>query len=231
LSVTEEPRVTEEPDAAEEPEATDEPGMAEEPEATDEPDAAEDAEAAAEPAATGAGPGAEARRRRWIPRPWVLVLVLTLVFVLGGAGLQVLSARTRHDPALADRALVDTEATSVVIGDVSNGLTKIFSYAPDSTAATEQAAAEVLSGTAAREYRTLFAQVKQHAAAERLTVTTRVVRAGVVRLTRDTAQLLVFLDQVIVRKDRPKGMSAAAQLAVTARRQGGRWRIVDMHAR
>ena len=37
--------------------------------------------------------------------------------------------------------------------------------------------------------------------------------------------------QVIVRKDRPKGMSAAAQLSVTARRQGGHWRIVDMHAR
>jgi Mce-associated membrane protein len=169
----------------------------------------------------------EPRRRRWFRRS----LLVALVFALAGAGLQVLSARARHDPALGNRALVDTEATSVVIGDVSNGLSKIFSYAPDSTATTEQDAAEVLGGTAAGQYRTLFAQVKQHAAAERLTVTTRVVRAGVVRLTRDTAQLLVFLDQVIIRKDRPEGMSATAQLSVTARLDGGHWRIVDMRAR
>lgn len=210
---------------------TEEPKAAEEAEANEELEAAEDSEAAEESEADGPEPGTDTPRHRWIRRPRVFVLVFTLLFALAGAGLQVLSARARHDPALGDRALVDTEATSVVIGDVSNGLTKIFSYTPDSTATTEQDAAEVLSGTAATEYRTLFAQVKQHAAAERLTVTTHVVRAGVVRLTRDTAQLLVFLDQVIVRKDRPKGMSAAAQLSVTARRQGGHWRIVDMHAR
>lgn len=166
-------------------------------------------------------------RTAWFRRP----IAAALVFALAGAGLQILSARPRHDPATANRALVDTEATSVVIGDVSNGLTKIFSYTPDSTAATEQDAADILSGPAASEYRTLFTQVKQHAAAERLTVRTRVVRAGVVRLSGDTAQLLVFLDQFIVRKDKPKGMSAAAQLSVTARKESGRWRIVDIHAR
>lgn len=237
MSVTEEPKVTEEPEATAEPEVAEDSGAAEEPKAVAKPDAgekpksAEEPKAAEEAEAAGPEPDPEAPRRRWIRRPRVFVVVFTLLFALAGAGLQVLSVRARHDPALADRALVDTEATSVVIGDVSNGLTKIFSYTPDSTATTEQAAAEVLSGTAASEYRTLFTQVKQHAAAERLTVRTRVVRAGVVRLTHDTAQLLVFLDQVIVRKDRPKGMSAAAQLSVTARHQGGHWRIVDMHAR
>jgi Mce-associated membrane protein len=196
---------------------TDQSGVAEDSGATEEPEATAPAETADRP-----------RRRRW---PAVLV-ALALVLGLAGAGLRVLGARAeRHDPSRADQALVDPEATSVVVGDVSNGLTKIFSYTPDSTATTEQDAAEVLSGTAASQYRTLFAQVKQHAAAEKLTVTTHVVQAGVVRLTGDTAQLLVFLDQVIVRTDRPKGMSAAAQLAVTARRQGGHWRIVDIHAR
>jgi Mce-associated membrane protein len=183
-----------------------------------------------EESGTAAEAPAAGTPRRWFARRPV-VAAPALLLVLAGAGAQVLSARARHDPARADRALVDTEATSVVIGDVSNGLTTIFSYAPGTTANTEQAAAEVLDGPAASQYRTLFAQVKEHAAAERLTVTTHVVRAGVVRLTRDTAQLLVFLDQVIVRRDRPKGMSAAAQLAVTARLRGGHWRIVDMHAR
>ncbi len=168
-----------------------------------------------------------ARRPRRFPR-WVAVAVL---LALAGGALQVLSWRARHDHPNTNRALTDAETTSVVIGDVSNGLSKIFSYAPDSTATTEQAAADVLGGAAANQYRTLFAQVKEHAAAERLTLTTHVVRAGVTRLSGDTAQLLVFLDQVIVRKDRPKGTSAAAQLSVTARLESGHWRIVEIHAR
>jgi Mce-associated membrane protein len=176
--------------------------------------------------ATDAPAGATTGRAASWPR-WAIVVALVLA--LAGAGLQVLRLSSPHGPR--NRALVNTEVTAVVIGDVSNGLIKIFSYAPDSTAATEQAASEVLGGKAAEEYRTLFAQVKQHAAAERLTVTTRVVRAGVERLTASTAQLLVFLDQVIVRKDKPKGTTAAAQLAVTARLDAGHWRIVDIHAR
>jgi Mce-associated membrane protein len=167
------------------------------------------------------------RRSPWFRR----AVAVALLFALAGGVLQVLALRARHHPANANRALVDTEATAVVTGDVSNALGKIFSYAPDSTATTEQAAAEVLAGDAANEYRTLFAQVKQHAAAERLTVTTHVVRAGVVRLSGRTAQLLVFLDQVILRRDKPKGMSAAAQLSVTARLDDGHWRIVEIHAR
>jgi Mce-associated membrane protein len=58
-----------------------------------------------------------------------------------------------------------------------------------------------------------------------------VVQAGVTRLSGDTAQLLVFLDQLIVRKDTPAGTSAAAQLSVTARLDSGHWRIIDIHAR
>lgn len=38
-------------------------------------------------------------------------------------------------------------------------------------------------------------------------------------------------DQVIVCKDQPKGTSAADQLAVCTRLEGGHWRIVDIRAR
>ena len=126
---------------------------------------------------------------------------------------------------------VSDRTRQLLLTVVSSALTKVFSYAPDSTAATEQTAREVLGGTALSQYEMLFAQVKQRAAKEKLTVTTRVVRAGVVRLSGDTAQLLVFLDQIIIRKDRPQGTSAAAQLSVTAKRSAGHWRIVDIHAR
>jgi Mce-associated membrane protein len=170
--------------------------------------------------ASGRRPG----RFRWL-------VAAALLFALAGGLLQVMAWRARHTHVNSDRALTDAETTSVVIGDVSNGLSKIFSYAPDSTATTEQAAADVLGGAASSEYRTLFAQVKEHAAAERLTLTTHVVRAGVTHLSGGTAQLLVFLDQDIVRKDTPKGTSAAAQLSVTARLESGHWRIIEIHAR
>lgn len=192
------------------------------------PDDASSDDAASEDGDETATPGdAGPRRRSWFR--WAVAVAL--VFAVAGGGLQYLASRARHTPANANRALVDAEATSVVVGDVSNGLGKIFSYTPDSTAITEQDAASILAGPAATQYRTLFAQVKQHAVAEHLTVRTHVVRAGVVRLSGRTAQLLVFLDQVIIRKDRPKGMSAAAQLSVTARLDAGHWRIIDIHAR
>jgi Mce-associated membrane protein len=171
--------------------------------------------------------GEEAYRRR----RWRGAIAIALVFTLAGGVFQVLAWRAGHTRPTENQALTDTDTTSVVIGDVSNGLNKIFSYAPDSTATTEQAAADVLGGTAANEYRTLFAQVKAHAAAEHLTLSTRVVRAGVTHLSGGTAQLLVFLDQRAVRAGRPQGTTSAAQLSVTARLEDGHWRIVDIHAR
>jgi Mce-associated membrane protein len=163
----------------------------------------------------------------WVRRP----LVFVVVFAVAGAGLQVLTWQVRHDPAAGNRALVDTETTDGVIGEVGNGLSRILSYSPDTTDSTAQAAQEVLGGNASSEYNALFSQVKLRAATEGLTLTTRVVRAGVIRLSGGTAQLLVFLDQIIVRKDKPNGTTVAAQLSVTARFDAGHWRIVEIHAR
>ncbi|SEG17561.1 Mce-associated membrane protein [Thermomonospora echinospora] len=171
--------------------------------------------------------GGSRSRAAWLRDP----LVLALVFVVVGAALLVRAAQVRGDEAAENRALTDVERTEVVIGDVSNALGKVFSYSYANTAVTEQAARDVLAGRAFNQYQTLFGQVKQQAAAQRLTLTSRVVRAGVVRMSGDTAQLLVFLDQTVHRKDKPGGTTAAAQLSVTARLSDGHWRIVDIQAR
>jgi Mce-associated membrane protein len=168
-------------------------------------------------------------------RPWWRgtrgPLALALVLALAGGALTVRTARLRDDPAAANRALVDTTATTRVIGDVSNALTKIFSYSYADTAATDQAARDVLAGKAYTAYQALFAQVVRQAPAQGLTVTTRVVRAGVTRLSGGTAQLLVFLDQVITRRNDQSGTAAAAQLSVTAQLRDGHWRITDIQSR
>jgi Mce-associated membrane protein len=178
--------------------------------------------------------GVERRRRtgmRGSSGSLTLSLAVTVILALVGGALMVRTAQLRDDPVIGNQALVDTAANTQVIGDVSNALTKVFSYSYTDTASAEQAARDVLAGVAYRQYEALFSQVVREAPTQELTVTTRVVRAGVIRLTGDTAQLLVFLDQVVTRRGDPAGTTAAAQLAITAQLRNDHWRITDIQSR
>ncbi|WP_079159360.1 hypothetical protein [Streptomyces griseus] len=160
----------------------------------------------------------------------VLATVSALVLLATGGFLLSEGQRLRDTPATANRALTDTEATTRVIGDVSSALAKVFSYSPHDTAATEEAAKRLLAGEALRQYAALFGQVERQSADQKLTLTSQAVRAGVTRLSGDSAHLLVFLDQVYEREGRA-ATTAAAQLSVTARLRGGHWQIVEITSR
>ncbi|MFF4182634.1 hypothetical protein ACFYZ9_05550 [Streptomyces sp. NPDC001691] len=163
------------------------------------------------------------------PRRAVL-LACVLVLLLAGAGLLYQARQLTTTEAARNHALSDSAATTRVIGDVSNTLGKVFSYEPQDTRATEDAARELLGGRAAGQYAALFGALKQRVAEQKLSLTTHVVRAGVTRLTGDRAELLVFLDQR-ARRDTQPATSAAAQLAVTAQLTDGHWQITDIRAR
>ncbi|AEW95598.1 MULTISPECIES: nuclear transport factor 2 family protein [Streptomycetaceae] len=166
-------------------------------------------------------------RVRW-RRP---LLVLAALVVLVGCGTLLYEGfRLRAAPAVTNRALTDAAATDAVAGEVGDALAKVFSYGPDSTEATGGTARDLLAGPAADQYRALFAQVAPRVTEQRLTLTTHVVRTGVIRLTGDRADLLAFLDQRAQRQGKA-ATTAAAQLSVTARRVGGHWRITDLRAR
>ncbi|WP_328951550.1 hypothetical protein OG778_31750 [Streptomyces sp. NBC_00184] len=171
---------------------------------------------------TEAGPA-----RRW---PRVLAGVLAVVLLAAGGAFYVAGRQLRDTPATSNKALTDSAATTQVAGDVTNALGKVFSYGPGDTAATKASAQQLLAGKALQQYAALFGQVEKQAADQKLTLTTHVVRAGVTRLTHDSAHLLVFMDQVYERKGKAAS-TAAAQLSVTARLQQGRWTIVEIDAR
>jgi Mce-associated membrane protein len=160
----------------------------------------------------------------------LLPVALALALTLTGAALLVGTGRLRDDPASANRALTDPDATTKVVGDVGDALSKIFSYSYTDTAATQQAARKVLAGAAYSQYEALFSQVLSQAPRQRLTLITRVVRTGVTDISGDTAHLLVFMDQVTTRSGKRIGTAAAAQLAVTARLHDGHWQIIDIKA-
>jgi Mce-associated membrane protein len=160
---------------------------------------------------------------------WFIAAAIALVAL--GSWFRIEATGLWDDPATANRALVDPAATSKVIGDVNSALGKVFSYRYDNTAVTEQAATQSLAGNAKDQYNNLFAQVTRQAPGQKLMLTTTVVDSGVTRLQGEHAQLLVFLDQQATRGDNNQRSLAAAELTVTAQRQGDHWVITDLRTR
>ncbi|HWU07035.1 MAG TPA: hypothetical protein VN520_11740 [Streptomyces sp.] len=168
--------------------------------------------------------------RRRASRRRSLASLPVLALLAAGAVFFVEAQQLRDTPATANRALTDTAETTRVAGDVSSALGKVFSYSPQSTAVTKEAAKRLLAGKALKQYAALFGQVEKQAADQKLTLTSQAVRAGVTRLGTGSAHLLVFLDQVYEREGKA-ATTAAAQLSVTAELRGGRWVIVDITSR
>lgn len=156
--------------------------------------------------------------------------VLVVALLVAGGGLFAKGRQLRDTPATANTALTDSEATTRVAGDITNALGKVFSYSPSATAVTKESAKQLLAGKALQQYAALFGQVEKQAADQKLTLTTHVVRAGVTRLTHDSAHLLVFLDQVYERQGKPAS-TAAAQLSVTAQLRDEHWTIIEITSR
>ncbi|WP_410649897.1 hypothetical protein [Amycolatopsis sp. cmx-4-54] len=184
-----------------------------------EPDAGPDAETDAEVVA-------EKRPRR--PKVPLILLVAAAVLVAAGVWFALEARSISATPSAANTALTDVGATAEVNSAVTVALDKIFSYSYDRTDATEKAAASVLRGKALESYNQLFAQVREKAPAQKLVLTTRVSSSAVQELGGGKARLLVFLDQAATRADNNSSTTAAAQLSITAEREGDNWVITDL---
>lgn len=157
--------------------------------------------------------------------------VLAALLVAAGTWALVAANDLRSSSAARNSALVDTGRTAEVSAAVSSALNQIFSYSYDKTEVTEQAAKSVLRGGALDTYDRLFVEVRDKAPGQKLVLTTRVVYSAVQSLEGERARLLVFLDQSATRVDTNTTNAAAAQLSVTAKREGGHWVITDMAPR
>ena len=169
----------------------------------------------------------EAGRRR----AWRAVAALgAATIILGGFGVwATLQANSERGSAAAQNtALTDGPATAAVRREIAAAVNTIFSYNYANTAATRRAAQGLLTGPAVREYDTLFALVTKNAPAQKLVVTTKVTNTGVELLNGDRARLLVFANQQDTRAGTGQTSYAGAMFAVTALRQGGRWKVENI---
>ena len=164
-------------------------------------------------------------------RAWRAVAALgAATIVLGGFGVwATLQANSERSSATAQNtALTDGPATAAVRREIAAAVNTIFSYNYANTAATRRAAQGLLTGPAVREYDTLFALVTKNAPAQKLVVTTKVTNTGVEMLNGDRARLLVFANPQDTRAGTGQTSYAGAMFAVTALRQGSRWKIENI---
>ncbi|EME58480.1 hypothetical protein [Amycolatopsis decaplanina] len=165
------------------------------------------------------------------PKLSLILLVTAAVLVAAGVWFTLEARAISATPSAANTALTDVGATAEVNSAVTVALNKVFSYSYDRTDVTEKAAASVLRGKALESYNQLFAQVREKAPAQKLVLTTRVSSSAVQELVGGKARLLVFLDQAATRADNNSSTTAAAQLSVTAEREGDNWVITDLAPR
>ncbi|MGW5718903.1 hypothetical protein ACWEVP_22215 [Amycolatopsis sp. NPDC003865] len=156
------------------------------------------------------------------------VLAVVVVLALGCAvwfGIETASLSPGDN-----EALVDSAGTAAVSAEVGDAVKAVFSYDYANLARTERAASDVLVGDAVRQYRDQFASARTRATAEKLVRTTTVRAVGVRSLVGDDASLLLFLDQQTVTQGGGAPSSSVAQLAVTAKRIDGRWKLATLTA-
>ncbi|WP_370942934.1 hypothetical protein AB5J62_28145 [Amycolatopsis sp. cg5] len=154
-----------------------------------------------------------------------LLAGLAALFVAAAVWFAVESASVR---SVDNTALVDARATAEVIDQVGAGVKAVFSYDYANLPRTERAASDVLTGEAVTQYRADFAAARTQAETGKLVRTTTIRSIGVQTLRGDDATLLLFLDQQTLHTESNQQESTAAQLAVTAHRTDGRWKLTTL---
>jgi len=160
----------------------------------------------------------------------VAVILGLITVVLAGFGVwATLEAHSlRSTAAPPNLALTDGTATSAVNRQIGHAINTVFSYNYADTGATRRAAQDLLTGPAIHQYNTYFALVTRDAPAQKLVVTTRVTNSGVELLSGNRARVLVFANQQDTRAGTHQSSYAGALFAVTAVRQGNRWKIENI---
>ncbi|WP_410629847.1 hypothetical protein [Amycolatopsis sp. cmx-4-83] len=123
-------------------------------------------------------------------------------------------------PGAGNLALVDASGTGAALDAVKTAAETVFSYDSANPAAFDQAVAANVTGAAKDQLTALFDQIRK--SPQPVHLVTRVREAAAVEFTGDRIRELAVL-----RQDSGAAQGLAT-VAVTATRQGGRWRLTDL---
>jgi Mce-associated membrane protein len=165
----------------------------------------------------------ERRERRLMLLPVALGLATV---VLGG--LAVWFGIEAHDvtssPTARNTAVTDTATTSALRSQITSAVNSLLSYNYADPSRTTRAASRLLAGAGVQQYDSLFGQVSQAPASDKVLVTTTVTSVGVESLTGDHAIVLVFA-QIKQGSAGAPAQTGTGTLAINAVRQGSTWKI------
>jgi Mce-associated membrane protein len=169
-----------------------------------------------------------ALRSRWTRSLQAIALFVMIALVFGAAAVYFRGEAGRASTGSADnRALVDTAATTEVVGQVSKAIETVLSYDYTKLDDNERASREVITGKYADEFAKTFADVRRVSPDQKLTVTTTVLLAGVTSLSKDRAEVLATMDLDAVRDTTP--YNSPGRVRVVANKVDGRWKIAEMY--
>ena len=177
-----------------------------------------------------AGEGvAQPTERSWWSTPVRVALVVVMLIALG------LAAWWRGEThallgtaASSNRALLDVGTTAEISGQVRDAVERVFSYDFTRLDDNERAAAAVIIGPFAADYRRQFARVRELAPGQQAVVVATVPALAVKVLDGDRAIVVVFIDQQANRGGQTQPLLAAGRLRVTAQRATGSWKIAEV---
>jgi Mce-associated membrane protein len=165
----------------------------------------------------------ERRRRRLMLLPVALgVVTVALGGLAAWFGLE--AHNVTSTPTARNTAVTDAAATSAVRSQMTSAVSALFTYNYAHPARTTQAVHGLLTGAATAQYSSLFGQVSEAPASDKVVVSTTVTRVGVESLTGDQARVLVFAE-IKQSESGAAAQSGAVTLAVNAVRQGSTWKI------
>lgn len=155
------------------------------------------------------------------PHVNVVPVVLVLLLVLSG-GLAVWLYFSRYRPDVQ----TDPAAAHAATTAAQDGMTALLSYKSETLDQDVTAAKSHLTGDFLNDYEKRIRDVVAPAVKGRNVATTVQVKgAGVSELHRDSAVVLVFLDETTISKDRPDPAMAASSVLVSLTKVQGKWLI------
>lgn len=155
---------------------------------------------------------------------WWTVSVLTVVILVAGVVITTITGLHYRDTKLAE------DARGEALDAGTHTATMMFGYQPDNVAQQVEQTKTLLTGPAQKEYDEIVTNTNLVVAVKDQQVKSEVTiqEAGVVNATRDTALILIFMNQSVTKGGKDLVSIEASRLEYSMERSGDKWLVSNI---